>query len=329
MPGKPTDDAEQAEMAAMWQGEEPEDESDRPNLDGVEVAIEGDKAVVAPAEPQEPAADDEGKAELQRQYAVSQARAQEAERREAAERERAASAERTAANASVSMLDSAITAALSAQEKAQDKWAKAMEAGDFRTAAAAQTEIVDARYYVQSLHGQKQAIEAQIQAAARQQQQAPQQQPQGNPVEYVASGLERGGFPKSAAWLRAHSDMAADEAKFKKVQAAASYAENIAGLRPETPEYFDEIERVLGMRQAEKAPEPAPRRETPARAAPSAAAPRTPAPTRLNGQTERVSVSLTPRERSHARDVLCISDEEYAKEKYRLQQEGKLGGGRR
>ena len=326
--GKPTDDAEQAEMAAMWQGEEPEDESEAAKLDGVEVAIEGDKAVLAPPEPQEPAADDEGKAELQRQYAVSQARAQEAERREAAERERAASAERTAANASVSMLDSAITAALSAQEKAQDKWAKAMEAGDFRTAAAAQTEIVDARYNVQLLHGQKQAIEAQIQAAARQQQQAPQQ-PQGNPVEYVASGLERGGFPKSAAWLRAHSDMAADEAKFKKVQAAASYAENIAGLRPETPEYFDEIERVLGMRQAEKAPEPAPRRETPARAAPSAAAPRTPAPTRLNGQTERVSVSLTPRERSHARDVLGISDEEYAKEKYRLQQEGKLGGGRR
>jgi len=329
MPGKPaTDDAEQAEMAAMWQGEEPDDESDRPTLDGVEVAIEGDKAVVAPAEPQESAADDEGKAELQRQYAASQARAQEAERREAAERERAAFAERTAANASVSMLDSAITAALSAQEKAQEKWAKAMEAGDFRTAAAAQTEIVDARYNVQLLHGQKQAIEAQIQAAARQQQ-APPQQPQGNPAEYVASGLERGGFPKSAAWLRAHSDMAADEAKFRRVQSAASYAENIAGLRPETPEYFDEIERVLGMRQAEKAPEPAPRRETPARAAPSAAAPRTPAPTRLNGQTERVSVSLSPRERAHARDVLGISDEDYAKEKHRLQQEGKLGGGRR
>ena len=326
----PVDDPEQAEMAALWSGGVDDEDDDGPKLDAVEISIEGDKAEVVTApeaveekEPEPAGEPDEGKAELQRQFAAERARAQEAERRAQAEQERAQYAERTAVSANVSMLDTAIANATAMSEKAQAKLAKALEAGDFNSVAAANVEIVDARNALWSLHGQKQTLEAQMRAPPPQQQQA-LQQPQGDQTENIALGLERGGFPKSAAWVRLHSDLTSDAIGFSRVQKAASIAE-MSGLKPDSTEYLNEIERILGMRETSQPA--APTKPTPRPAAPRASAPPTPAPARLDGQTERVSITLTPRQRAMAREM-DMTDLEYAKEFYRLQREGKMGANR-
>lgn len=319
-------DPEQAAAAALF-AETPPDEEPENLPEPVEVKLDEKPAGKDEKPAREPPIDD-GKAELQRQFAQQRARTEQAEQWARQEQQRALNAEQNAANASLQMLDSALLAAAQASEAARDKYTKAMEAGNFRAAADAQDEIAAARVNYNTYYYQKEALAQQIAQAQQRPQQSPFQHPAQRQIplsETVAEQLARNGSVKSAEWVRAHSDLANDPNQMRKIQSAANYAADILNIPVESQEYFEEIERQLGLRQEQ----PRQQQSAPLRTAPPRAAPPTPARTNLSGVTERSSITLSPRQRQFARDVLGMSDEAYAKELARGIAEGKVGGTRR
>ena len=137
------------------------------------------------------------------------------------------------------------------------------------------------------------------------------------PSEPIAEQIARSVSPKSAAWIRANSDVIDSEKAVKRMVRAHDDAVD-DGIEPETEEYFAFIEQRLGIRRDsgdEEAPEapPPPRRSSPPPAAPVS----------RGGQRPNV-VRLTKAE-AEAAKMFGMSEVEYAKNKVALQREGKIG----
>jgi hypothetical protein len=267
------------------------------------------------------------------QQGIDELRAQfdrEAEARRRAEAaaiqatQRAQMAEARYGQAATGMIDSAIEAAVRQSDQAAAKFTAAMDISDHRAAAVAQVEIADARSNLHALQQQKQMLadqEAQRRAA-------PQPQPQGGDMQEtnlrnITAELEKNGYRKSAQWLRNHPEMVRDREAINRVDGAHGYIVNVKKIPIESDRYFDEMERELLGDGSDI--EPAPRRsyERGGRGVRQSAPVSGSAPRLRDGQTRR-TVHLTSEQRQHARDVLGMTDEEYAQELALAEDNGKL-----
>ena len=298
-------------------------------------APERDSPMVATPEPP---LEDEGVLELKRQLANQQAMTNRAAQVASQEHQARMHAERSVAVSNVQMVDQAIEAAKRDSEQARAYFQSALDRGDHKGAADAQVFISDARANLLRLMEMREGVAAEAQAQPQPQPQPRQQpQPQRQPasdagnVHNLSSHLERTGFPKSAAWIRSHPDMVRDRTAIDAVDGAHSYAVRTLKLIPETEAYFDKIEELLGVAERptrDMAQTRQGQRQMNQLRSAAAAPARAEAPSLRTGQSRGQRVALTPRQREHARDVLGMSDEEYATELVYAEGKGKMLGAR-
>ncbi len=194
----------------------------------------------------------------------------------------------------------------------------AMATGDYSAAADAQEAMADAKAKLLQLENGRAALQEQ----AKNPRMHPQQIPAYDPVETLASQLS----PRSAAWVRAHPEFARNERLTQKMVAAHNLV-TADGMQPDTDEYFETVERILGVQAptastaAAEAPmsaaaAPAQRRSSPA------AAPVSRSGTGTGGGSPNV-VRLSADEREMAK-MMGMTAEEYARNKLALIKDGKL-----
>ena len=194
----------------------------------------------------------------------------------------------------------------------------AMATGDYSAAADAQEAMADAKAKLLQLENGRAALQEQ----AKNPRMHPQQIPAYDPVETLASQLS----PRSAAWVRAHPEFARNERLTQKMVAAHNLV-TADGVQPDTDEYFETVERILGVQAptastaAAEAPmsaaaAPAQRRSSPA------AAPVSRSGTGTGGGSPNV-VRLSADEREMAK-MMGMTAEEYARNKLALIKDGKL-----
>jgi hypothetical protein len=275
----------------------------------------------------EPKPGDDPASELRRQLDQQRGLTERANRAAEQAMQRAAMAERNAGQANVHMVGSAIEAAERASQQAKDRFQACLDAGDHRGAADAQIALSDSRANLLRLQEQKAIIEEE----ARQPRQQPQPPPQGAPQFDAASAraniiaeLQRTGYDRSARWVSDHPEWTASREQINRVDGAHGYAVNNLGLRIDSDEYFAKMEELLGMRnppqQRQNFQEPRAQREGARPAAPVNPG----APSYRTGESRQMQVHLTSEQRHFARDVLGMTDEEYAEELARSYNEGKL-----
>jgi hypothetical protein len=268
----------------------------------------------------------EGVDELKRQFDREAQARQRAEQAAAQAMQRANLAESRYGLAATGMIDNAMEAAGRQSDQAAARFAAAMDIGDHKTASLAQIEIADARANLHRLQEQKQMLQDQeAQRRAQPQPQPQRQQPQGDMastnLQNITGELEKTGYRKSAEWLRSHPEMVRDKDAINKVDGAHGYVVNVLKIPIESDRYFDQMESILLDGQDISEPEP---RRGDRRPQPRAAAPvRNQAPRLRDGQSRR-TVHLSSEQRQHARDVLGMTDEEYAESLADAEDRGKL-----
>jgi hypothetical protein len=348
-----TDDPEQQTMFGALVDEPDESLQPEDRLEPKTVVIGGEpvrkgdkKPEPARAEPElpmraspEPEHEDEGIVELKRQLSHQQMmtnRAAEVARNEHLAR---VHAERGLTQSNVSMVDQAIEAAKRDSEQARAYFQGALDRGDHKGAADAQILISDARANLLRLMEMREGVVAEAQQTQQPQPQ-PRQQPQPQRQQYadpsqlmqanvhnLSTHLDRTGFPKSAAWIRSHPEMVKDQTAINAVDGAHGFAVNTLKLIPETDAYFDKIEELLGVGEAPQMTQTRQGQRVLNQSRMAAPA-RAEAPNLRTGRPRGTPVALTARQREHARDVLGMTDEEYAAEMVDAQGRGKLLGAR-
>lgn len=194
----------------------------------------------------------------------------------------------------------------------------AMASGDYSAAADAQEAMADAKAKLLQLENGRAALQEQ----AKNPRIHPQQIPAYDPVETLASQLS----PRSAAWVRAHPEFARNERLTQKMVAAHNLV-TADGVQPDTDEYFESVERILGVQApaastaAAEAPMSAASAPTQRRSSP-AAAPVSRSGTGTGGGSPNV-VRLSAQEREMAQ-MMGMTAEEYARNKLALIKDGKL-----
>lgn len=193
----------------------------------------------------------------------------------------------------------------------------ALATGDHATAADAQEAIADAKAKLLQLENGRVALQEQAKNPRIHPQQVP---PPVDPVEAVASQLS----PRSAAWVRAHPEYARNPRLMQKMVAAHNLV-TADGVAPDSDEYFESVERTLGIQTASvaaaEAPMSAAAAPTQRRSSP-AAAPVSRSGNGTGGGNPNI-VRLTADEREMAQ-MMGMTAEEYGKHKHALQKEGKL-----
>lgn len=194
--------------------------------------------------------------ELKEQYEALKRRTEGAEQIKAEALRRASEAEAKAAKASVdarssiydselSKLGAGINAAEAEATAAQEAWAQAMGAGDYGSAALAQRRMQRADLNLARLEDAKASLEYEAKRAPREP--AP-------PADLVEAFIQ-GRTPRTAAWLRQHTDHILDPAKQRAME-RAHYSALGEGLDPDTDDYFAHVESKLGLRESEPAKVP-------------------------------------------------------------------------
>ena len=192
----------------------------------------------------------------------------------------------------------------------------AMASGDYSAAADAQEAMADTKAKLLQLENGKAALQEQLRNPV-QRVDAPV-----DAVEALASQLS----PRSAAWVRAHPEYARNPRLTQKMVAAHNLV-TADGMAPDTDEYFESVERVLGVSAPPSASVAAAEEPMSAAAAPAqrrsspAAAPvsRSGSP----GNSRPNVVRLTAQEREMAQ-MVGQTPEEYARNKLALIKAGKI-----
>jgi HPt (histidine-containing phosphotransfer) domain-containing protein len=256
---------------------------------------------------------EEGLAKLQKQLADEQAARAEAERRAAAASEAEVKAKTEVQGTQLDLVKNAITTFTSQNATLKAQYAAAAAAGDWDAAAEAQLGMSTNAAKLQALESAK----TQLEKAPK-----PTATVQPDQLEEFASRLT----PTSAAWVRAHPEFVREPAKNRKMIRAHEDAID-DGVKADTPEYFEYIEKRLGLATA--APQV---QKTEEDALSSAAAPRSqrsappsaPVSRSGNGAAPRSNVvKLTADEIEMAR-LNDMTPEEYARQKLALTREGRL-----
>lgn len=161
---------------------------------------------------------------------------QSTQRAQALEREVTA-ARTEVAQSTKATIESGIAAAKSEADAAQEAFEAAFESGDKKALGAAQRRLAEAAADMRMLEQAKAELPAQPTRRQEQQQLA-------NQTEAWIAQLSG----PSQSWIRSHMDYATDHQKNVKV-VAANWDAVAKGLKPDSPEYFDHIETLLGMKQ--------------------------------------------------------------------------------
>jgi len=222
----------------------------------------------------------------------------EADRRAAEAARRAQDAVREAQNAraetATTQLDAVATGLQSAQAEAsaaESEYTQAMEKGDFAAAAKAQRRMAASEAQIIRLSEAKSDLEARRTA-----QPDPAERPRdADSGRFVSKDDRFEGWLQNftaptANWLRQHRDLAEDQSKLNQLTRLHQKATLVEDLEPDTPAYFEFIERNLGLRK--DAPVTTPDVKTNGAAAPRARAASAPvAPVNGGGGATTVGAS--------------------------------------
>lgn len=155
-------------------------------------------------------------------------------------------------------IESSLASAKAVADAAEAQLREAFDRGDSAAVSRAQRQI--ARAEAEILRYEEAAtdldgLEADTARPARQEQQQPVQRA-ADPVEsFIATRT-----PKSQEWLRNHKDWLTDQRKNNKLTAA--HHDAVAeGIEPDTAEYFEHVEKYLGIRKGDEPRKDAPQRQ--------------------------------------------------------------------
>jgi hypothetical protein len=257
---------------------------------------------------------EEGIKKLKKQLADEQAARVAAEQRA---REAESGEVRAKTDVQATQLDlvkGAIATVTQSLDVLEGKYAEAASAGDWAAAAKVQREIGTNSARLLQLENGKTQLEKAPKPVIRE---------SSDPVEQFTANMT----PRSAAWVRAHPDYVRDARLNRKMIRAHEDAMD-EGIKPDTDEYFDAIERRLELRQA-----PAQQDGDTDVALSDAARPtsqRSPAPAAApvsrsgNGGGSRPNVVRLSAEQREIAKLNGMTDEEYARQVVALKAEGRL-----
>jgi hypothetical protein len=211
------------------------------------VTVEPEAAAVATTTEADPAVKDlaeqykalEAKSkEDQEARDAANARAAEAERLASAAQREAQAAREAATSSNLDTITTALAAAQTALDAAKRDKRAAREAGDYEAESEADDRMMQARIDLRTYDEAKSNIETR-----KTQRQDPVQP--ADPVEaYVRNRSE-----PTAKWLREHKEFILDPRKNAKLT-GAHYNALGDGLTPDTKEYFEHVEKTLGLKDA-------------------------------------------------------------------------------
>ena len=186
------------------------------------------------------------------------------------------------------------------------QYAEAMSQGNYAMVAEINDRMNDLAVKAATIEQGREAMEAQ-------KKQPVQQQPYtADPVEAFASQLT----PRSASWVREHPEFVRDQKLNRKMIAAHELA--VAdGIDPDTDEYFDYVEKTLGVnRQVEEEAPRAQRRAAPPTAPVSRSA--------MDNSGNRPNVIRLSAEQREMAEMMGMTPEEYARNMRDLKREGRM-----
>lgn len=304
--------------------------------DDLEIVVEGEKKPQTAAQPAD--TDDDAIAALRKSAQEGQAAAAKAEQDRATairERDEARARHMAAVNARVQAEESSINSSISAWQtdvaSLNKEYRAALEANNIDKATEINDKLVEARIELRIANGRKADLTAwkedqvkRAEAAERQQAAASNQDPLANYTD------------RTRQWIEAHKDSAGRPLFLtdKRFQQRATGAHNLAladGLQPDTDDYFDFVERTMGLKQTDEDEDNTP----PARARPSATSTAAPPSRGSNNGTARAqgqgrqTVRLTQAERDLAVTLSSLGNtpeerlRNYAINKQKIAQEAK------
>jgi hypothetical protein len=196
----------------------------------------------APAKPTPPTVD-QGIADLQRQLEAERAGRAIAEQRATTAQAEAGQFKTQAEQSQYTAISRALDAANGAAEGAEAKYAAAMDAGDYKAAAKAQSEM--ARIAAQQT--QLEAGKSQMEAIRKSPQYNQPQQQRVDPNSF--DGRISNATPRTQGWLRAHPECVTDPEKNAEALLAHQRAVKL-GHVPDSDSYFQFVEQTMGYQAA-------------------------------------------------------------------------------
>jgi hypothetical protein len=189
----------------------------------------------------------QGNLEREKQARVDADRRADEQRRVAVEARAEATTARTeATDRAYESVETGLAGAQSDASAAEQAYTVAMEAGNFSEAAKAQRRMSQAEARILRFEEAKADIEAR--RAEKPREQARPAQP--DPIETF---IESRSDP-SKRWLREHREFLTDQRKSLKLTAAHNDA-LAEGITADSPQYFEHVEKFLGLRETPKAVE--------------------------------------------------------------------------
>ena len=257
---------------------------------------------------------EEGIKKLKKQLADEQAARVAAEQR-AREAESGEVKAKTDVQATqLDLVKGAIATVTQSLDVLEGKYAEAAAAGDWAAAAKVQREIGTNSARLLQLENGKTQLEKAPKPVMRE---------PSDPVEQFTANMT----PRSAAWVRAHPDYVRDARLNRKMIRAHEDAID-EGIKPDTDEYFDAIERRLELKQAP--PDDAGETEVALSDAARPTSQRSPAPAAApvsrsgNGGGSRPNVVRLSAEQREIAKLNGMTDEEYARQVVALKAEGRM-----
>jgi hypothetical protein len=268
---------------------------------------------VAPAPAAVASDTEEGIKKLKKQLADEQA-AHAATAQRAREAENSEVKAKTDVQATqLDLVKGAIATTTQALDVLEGKYAEAAAAGDWAAAAKVQREIGTNSARLLQLENGKNALEKAPKPVVRE---------SNDPVEQFTANMT----PRSAAWVRSHPEYVRDNRLNRKMIRAHEDAVD-EGIKPDTDEYFESIEKSLNLRQAplddgdtEISLSDAARPTSQRSPAPAAA----PVSRSGNGNGSRPNVVRLSAEQREIAKLNGMTDEEYARQVVALKSEGRL-----
>jgi len=284
--------------------------TETPNQDDIEIVIDdGLPAVGTPATEAPKTTDvDEGINDLKRQLEAERARVAQAEQAASTARQESLKFKTEAEQSQYAAISRALEAANVAVDTVQGDYERALEAGDYKSAAKLQVQITKAVAQQAALENGKAQMDA-YRADPRYQQQ--QHQPALDSFDTKIAGMSQ----RTQAWLKAHPDAVTDPVRQNKV-ASAHYAALADGHAPDTDAYFAFVENHAGYTQKPATPQP---QRTASPSAPVSGQARAPAGEQVNGNR----VVMTPKMREAAK-IAGVTEQEYAREYLRAVKAGDI-----
>lgn len=285
----------------------------------------------SPQTPSPTQEEDEGVKILRQQLEAKQKEAEEMRKGRIEAENLARQREYEAKNAVVYAQDSQVTAFNNAiagferdGEMLEERYAAALERGEYQSAAKIQREMAKIESKLEFLHKGKSDLEDKLEIQ-RQSLTPPERMEYTGPQDPVEAYIQNLA-PVAKDWIRAHPEVVTDDS-LRNLMTGAHYEALGMGLKPNTQEYFGHIETKLGygdqnqpeIQRQETTPQYRPQGRTPMASAPVS---RSASPT-VSRNGNRMSVTLTPAMREAA-EIAGMSEEEYAAEMVRLANQGKI-----